>query len=224
MTIEAASSLQIHVSAFMLAAASSTDNFMVGITAALSNPTMDHFYRVNLVVALCNACGTMVATYCGDHLKRLPEIALMRLAETVSSSSSPETYQINFSIGNLLAAIAFAYLAYKEYSEEDAGDADEKETKKSRLSYSIALPMTLNNLAGGVAGGALGISAFQGTVYAFSVSVGAMALGHTLASRMLVMHHGKTKSQEGKDSTAKWCKIVAVVIYLLLSIQSLTEV
>ena len=52
----------------------------------------DNFFRVNLVVALCNASGTLIATYCGDPVKQIPERAPKKLAATVSTSSSPEDY------------------------------------------------------------------------------------------------------------------------------------
>ena len=121
--------LQTHVDAFLLAVASSTDNFMVGISAGLSSSPSVHFFKVNLAVAICNACGTLLATYGGDNIKKLPELALMRLAAAVSTSSSPETYKINFSIEALLAALAFAYLSWKEYNVQDMDDEDEGKSK-----------------------------------------------------------------------------------------------
>lgn len=216
--------LQTHVDAFLLAVASSTDNFMVGVSAGLSSPPLSHFYKVNLAVALCNAGGTLLATYGGDHLKRLPEVALMKLAAAVSTSSSPEAYKINFSIPALLAAMAFAYLSWKEYSIEELDDADDKITKQSSLSYSIALPMTLNNLAGGVAGGVLGLSVLQATIYAFFVSLGSMTFGHFLGDRFAMMQQSNGNLQEKKISTNQWCKYISVVIYLVLCFQSLAEV
>jgi putative Mn2+ efflux pump MntP len=224
MTLQSSSVLQPHLDAFLLAAASSTDNFMVGISTGLTSPSSLHFYKVNLAVALCNACGTLLATYGGDTLKKLPELALMKLAAAVSTSSSPETYRLNFSIEALLAAMAFAYLSWKEYSSEELDDEDDKR-KKTNLSYSIALPMTLNNLAGGVAGGVLGLSAFQATFYAFLVSFLSMALGHFLGNRVVMMQqNSNSNAQETKSSTTGWCKYVAISIYVALCFQSLAEI
>lgn len=222
--------IQTHVDSCLLAVASSTDNLVVGISAGLlsassSRPTTSqewiHFYKVNLAVALCNAGGTFVSTYGGGNLARLPEKALQKLAATVTSSSSPETFVMNVKPESALAAIAFAYLAWKEYSEglieinEDSGDDKTKKAARG-LSYSIALPMTLNNLAGGVAGGALGLSALQATSYAFVVSFLSMALGNSLATRLV-------KSTTQSALAPRWCQVVAISIYLLLCVQSLLD-
>jgi len=254
-----------HFDAFLLAVASSTDNFMVGVSVGLSSPSSSaatttttavppkkiddnlyQFYKVNLVVALCNASGTLLATYSGTSLRDLPQYALKTLAAAVSSSSSPETYTVNLPIESILAGMAFLYLAWKEYKEDNddtmdkaAGngyDEDEKIKKSSnqskQLSYSIAIPMTLNNLAGGVAGGVLGLSVVQTTCYAFLVSLGSMALGHAVASRIVtwqaqrLQHPNNNSRYHSKDSTTstaasmKWCKQVSILIYILLSLQS----
>ena len=44
--------------------------------------------------------------------------------------------------------------------------------------WKLALPMTLNNLAGGVAGGLSGYASFSMGAAAFLASFGLMALGH----------------------------------------------
>ena len=234
--------IQTHIDACLLAVASSTDNFMVGISAGLisaaasssSSPSPHasrNFYKVNVVVALCNASGTLLATYGGGSLASLPEKALQRLAAVVTTSSSPETYILNIKPASMLAALAFAYLAWKEYVESSSGDVtnnandagdDDKAKKAARnsggLSYSMALPMTLNNLAGGVAGGVLGLSVWQATFYAFVVSFGSMALGYYLARRLVQSTH------QSALGAPRWCQHVAISIYVLLCLQSLWDV
>jgi len=218
---------------------------MVGISAGLNSTTaqsaastrtqVTQFYKVNLVVALCNATGTLLATYGGGRVVQLLEQALQQLAAAATTSSSPQSYTINVKLESLLAAAAFAYLAWKEYIEAFGGkgnkhcadaaadddDDDDKANKssqsKSGLSYSIALPMTLNNLAGGVAGGVIGLSAWQATGYAFIVSFGSMALGHFLASQLVPRNRQSAASP-------RWCQQVAIGLYLLLCVQSLMDV
>jgi putative Mn2+ efflux pump MntP len=221
--------LQTHVDTVLLAVASSTDNLMVGISVGLSSkkPANQQFVMLNLVVALCNASGTLLATYCGDALKKLPERALKRLAEAVSSSSSPEAYILNFSMGSLLAGMAFAYLAWKECTDTNnngrdgikSDDEQDKTSKGSRHSCAIAFPMTLNNLAGGVAAGAMGMPVFEATLYAFVVSLGSMALGHSLATRVVDM-----QQTYGSTAASTWCKKLSILVYLLLSLQSFLNV
>ena len=255
------SSLSSHMDAFLLAVASSTDNLLVGLSVGLSTSTgsgsaasvihnksqsqqhqrqrqrqyLARFYKVNLVVALCNAAGTLIATYGGVTLRHFPEYALQRLASLISTSSSPETYVINISIESLFAALAFAYLAWKELMDEgDNGDdhhqsEDDKDKDKERkkntgsdkhaVSYQLALPMTLNNLAGGIAGGVLGLTVWQTTIYAFLVSFGSMALGHATARRLSSLVVVSSPS-----ASTKWCKYLAILIYLSLSLHSLFQV
>ncbi|CAB9526599.1 expressed unknown protein [Seminavis robusta] len=209
--------LQTHFDTFLLAVASSTDNFLVGVSSGLSTPAPstgefldNHFFRVNFVVALCNASGTLLATYLGDTLRTLPEILLKKLAAAVSTSSSPESYRINFSVPSFLAAVAFAFLAWKEFHDGDGKDeVDNKGT----------LPMTLNNLAGGVAAGVMGISILEATAYAFVVSLGSMSLGHSLATRVVSMQQQST-SPQGRRDASRWCRNIAVLVYVLLSLQS----
>ena len=231
MSGSSSSLVQAHIDSCLLAVASSTDNLAVGISAGLLSSTTSsrqamtqdrvHFYRVNFVVALCNAAGTFVSSYGGRSLSRVPSLALLKVAAAVTSSSSPETYSLNFKPESAIAAIAFAYLAWQEYSEgsieiyNDRGD--EKSKKASRgLSYSIALPMTLNNLAGGLAGGALGLSAIQATSYAFAVSFLSMSFGYYLATRLV-------KRATPSAFAPRWCQVMAISIYLLLCLQSLLD-
>jgi len=49
----------------------------------------------------------------------------------------------------------------------------------------LALPMTLNNLAGGVAGGAVGLTPFMASSYALLASFVTMSFGHFIGQRLL---------------------------------------
>lgn len=90
-----------------------------------------------------------------------------------------------------LASVAFAGLAIREFrthlfskdgwrstiTRGGNGKAD------LRRAFEIALPMTLNNLAGGVAGGAAGLSPWITAAYALIASFLTMAAGNWIGCR-----------------------------------------
>ena len=154
--------------AFLLALASSTDNFMVGLSVGISNQRLS--FGANTLISTCNAAGAYLASFGGSAL-----------GQSLPPNLPP-----------LLSAIAFGGLALREFwefwqtvrskrrlllknkenynSEENAdkrSDNYEVEDAASAVGVNInstgknlntsraihlAIPMTLNNLAGGVAG------------------------------------------------------------------------
>ena len=174
-----------HVQALFVAVASSTDNFLVGLSLGLSQKPLR--WQVNIGIALCNALGCLVAT---------------------SSGSLGARYFMDDQTANGIACVAFAYLAVKEYRE--VSDNAMSETPKS-VSMDLALPMTLNNLAGGVTAGVLGVAPWWNFVYAFVVSVVTMWLGRRL---------GKVFSGLRNHKSIIYGPIC---IYLVLSLQSFTD-
>ena len=161
--------MTLFLDAFLLALASSTDNFMVGLSVGISNQSLS--FGVNALISICNATGAFLASFGGSAL---------------SQSLPPH-------LPPLLSAIAFGVLALREYLEfwqtiqrkrnlllqkkeghnqsagtiprnigkhenEDASDAPGVNSTSSGTNLNIsramhlAIPMTLNNLAGGVAG------------------------------------------------------------------------
>ena len=146
--------MPLFLDAFLLALASSTDNFMVGLSVGISNQSLS--FAANALISVCNASGAWLASFGGGALgKSLPP-----------------------HLPPLLSAIAFGFLALKEFWEfwqtvqrnkksllskkkeaADANNVDDTTTsydsgKSLNMSRAIhlAIPMTLNNLAGGVAG------------------------------------------------------------------------
>ena len=148
--------------AFLLACGSSTDNFAVGTSLGISNKQpLKH--SSNVIISICNASGAYISA-AGGHL--LGELA-------------PK-------YATLFAAIIFAYLATDELlSWRKSGSSESSSSTLTIKSSSIkdvmriAIPMTLNNLAGGAAGGASGIDANTSFIMALVASFCMMKMGHT---------------------------------------------
>ena len=183
-----------HVQALGIALASSTDNFLVGLSVGLTRKPLSQI--VLWGIALCNAAGCWVATSGGSwgaqHFLQDPAAA------------------------NALACLAFAYLALKEYTE--AQDHNNTEDKPKHVSLHLALPMTLNNLAGGVTAGVLGVSAWWNFVYALIMSVLTMWIGYGLGK----VFSGRLQQQSSSNS--HWFVYGPILIYLALALQSLVDI
>lgn len=86
-------------------------------------------------------------------------------------------------------------------------------------SLSLALPMTLNNLAGGVAGGVVGVSAVTAACCALAVSVGTMWFGYRLGR-----WYSRKEKKRNNDTTVvdgnQWSGYFSILLYSLLSLQS----
>lgn len=159
-----------------MALASSTDNFMVGLSVGLSRKHLG--LNANLLISFCNATGAGVAGYLGGSLQQVLPIYLVPL----------------------LAAVAFGVLSVQEFvsfhhnnclSNKTKDENNCQHTERSHESVQqqhldtpraiqLALPMTLNNLAGGVAGGAVGVSSLQASLYGLMASFWTMLLGYKL--------------------------------------------
>ena len=180
--------LSQHVQALFISLASSTDNFLVGLSVGLTRKRLSQ--KVLWGIALCNAAGCYIAT---------------------TGGSLGAEYLMDEQTANGIACLAFAYLAVQEYAEggasaTDHGDSSSKTPKK--VSLDLALPMTLNNLAGGVTAGLLDISPAWNFIYALLMSVLTMWLGYGL---------GKAFSGIGQHRLLIYGPIC---IYLALSLQS----
>ena len=107
-------------------------------------------------------------------------------------------------VASLLSSIAFGFLAFQEVksarNQQTNGKDDEDQQKQRHMhkdeernsssryhiivrAFQLAVPMTLNNLAGGVTGGAVGITPSQSFVYGWIVSFVTMAVGYWIGSR-----------------------------------------
>jgi len=214
--------MTLFLDAFLLALASSTDNFMVGLSVGISNQSLS--FGANALISICNAAGALVASFGGSAL---------------GQSLPPH-------LPPLLSAIAFGGLALREFFEfwqtirrkrhllmlkkketcqsddiihrnksgehedEDATNLDGinstgsgKTLNMSRAMH-LAIPMTLNNLAGGVAGGAIGVSPLQAGLYGLLASFLTMQIGHLIGQYFAKLSNGSLSSRQ-KGSLSNQC-------------------
>jgi putative Mn2+ efflux pump MntP len=147
--------------AALLYISSSTDNFAVGASVALSGSP--HSVYVNGVIAVCNASAALVSAAFGVYL----------------GDAAP-------TVAPLAAAIIFLYLAYEEVRSllqgEDASPLAQMAV--SGLAWRLAVPMSINNLAGGIAGGVVGIGPLQAGFWALVASYAMFRLGHYVGDNL----------------------------------------
>ena len=145
----------------VLAFSSSTDNFAVGLSVALADARLP--LRVNVIIAICNAFGALSSAAFGALL----------------GEAAP-------TLAPLGAALIFLYLGWEEFSSWKAGESASPLARGAAagMAWKLAVPMTLNNLAGGVASGVAGVSgAFAGmcALFAsFSMMQGGYVLGRVV--------------------------------------------
>ncbi|KAL7550219.1 hypothetical protein ACHAWF_013451 [Thalassiosira exigua] len=149
--------------AFLLACGSSTDNFAVGVSLGISARPLKA--SSNAIISLLNAAGAFVSAAGGSILGEItPTLAV------------------------LFAAIIFTYLAVDEIRTWRRGDADSTLTLgdgSAGEALGIAVPMTLNNLAGGAAGGAAGVDAKTAGTLALLASYCMMRMGHIVGAYLI---------------------------------------
>ena len=140
-----------------LALSASSDNFAVGVSLGLSERSLPT--RLNAVVAMANAAGALLATHGGQAL----------------GSAAP-------TLAPALASVAFWYLAWEELGSWLRGDPASPLTKLAAegVAVRLAVPMTLNNVAGGLAGGVAGVTPSVAFFLALVASFVAMLVGHSL--------------------------------------------
>lgn len=216
-----------HWQAFGIAIASSTDNFLVGMSLGLGDNTdTSRSSKIRLVIgiALCNAAGGWIATTAGEGFTNSHRYY-------VGSSSWIHP--------NLLAGLAFLVLAAMEVGGDQADSPttpnevnstprsrkhpnpapNPPQTRRSKEPQflQLAIPMTLNNLAGGVATGVAGVPPSMAALYVFWVSVALMGGGWELGKRTRATAAGATVRQ---TNSLKWW---SAGIYLLVAAQCLWE-
>lgn len=149
------------LTAIAIACSSSTDNFAVGLSVALAGSRLPP--RVNLIISVCNALGALMSTGVGALLGR----------------AAP-------TFGPAAAAAVFLYLAWEEITSYRKGERASPLARSASegLVWKLALPMTLNNLAGGVASGVVGVSPLISGFGALVASYLMMASGYFLGRRL----------------------------------------
>jgi putative Mn2+ efflux pump MntP len=153
----------LFLEAFILALASSTDNFMVGLSVGITNRHLS--LSVNSLISICNASGALLASMGGKIL-----------GENLPSFVSPLLSAITFGGLALQESLEFIRTVQREKKRRrqkqqrgnenndviandnfsDISNSSSSCNSGTRLDISralqLAFPMTLNNLAGGVAG------------------------------------------------------------------------
>jgi len=170
-----------YVYPLFLSLGSSSDNFTIAASLGLSSEPLG--FHAILIISLANATGAFVSCAGGQVLEQI---------------------QLNNGIAPILAGFAFLYLAYEEYKccsisfldclrnkmsttpsiDKQGQEANTLDDTSFMTIMKLAIPMTLNNLAGGVAGGAAGVDPIPFGVMAFIASITMMKLGHKLGSKL----------------------------------------
>lgn len=145
----------------VLAISSSTDNFAIGLSVALAGSPLSP--GVNAIIALCNGLGATVGAMFGS------------IIESSAPLAAP-----------LIAAGIFLYLAQEEViSWKNAEDCSPLARSAAQgLIWRLALPMSLNNIGGGLASGLIGITPILAGGFALLASYVMMAFGHFLGMRL----------------------------------------
>lgn len=142
----------------VLSAASSLDNFAVGTSLGISAPKVGLSARMNLIVSLCNAVGAVLSSGLGALLGDLAPNAAA-----------------------VFGASIFLWLGFGEVDSYVNDEPSPLATlAESGSPWRLAIPMTLNNLAGGVAGGLAGVGPATMGFGAVSASFGLMYIGHCI--------------------------------------------
>lgn len=142
----------------ILSVSSSVDNFIVGVTLGVQGNVYSH--ELNAIVAAANALGAFLSSYVGRVMgKVVPTLA------------------------GLGAAAIFLYIGIDEFVSWSTKSSSALESLALRgNAWKLALPMTLNNLAGGMAGGVTGIRPVHMGLGAFVASFLFMLGGFYLGS------------------------------------------
>lgn len=146
--------VEVKMRCVVLSLASSLDNFAVGVSLGMYGRPLS--MRVNIIVSACNAVGALLSSQIGVLLgQQAPDVAA------------------------LLGAIIFVWLGY---SEADSYRLDEASPltnlAEAGVAWRLAVPMTLNNVAGGVAGGLAKVRSVDMFFGALVASFGLMFFGH----------------------------------------------
>lgn len=191
----------------LIAIGSSTDNLTVGLTLGIKNNNSQNnicckkkrnlsWIQFNLVISSCNAFGAWIAGKGGLYtINQMCIFFDYFLNDNRNYNQDGDKVIKQKNIPSLLAAIAFSYLAIEEMRSwllsKHQSDDDSKHTESNDFTDSLclkntiqlAIPMTLNNLAGGVAGGTVGVSPEYSFIMAFFCSFIMMDIGFKVASK-----------------------------------------
>jgi putative Mn2+ efflux pump MntP len=180
-----------HWQAILIASASSTDNFLVGISVGLSAHRHGSMRGLVWGIAICNAATALATASFGEQIGAVFSPALQ----------------------NCAAGMVFLWLAWNEArGETDRAEANNAVSQWTLL-VQLAVPMSLNNMAGGVASGVAGVTASLAAIYALAVSVLFMESGVYLGRRW------KTSGKHHHDQLQHRAMFWSCALYTLLGFQ-----
>jgi putative Mn2+ efflux pump MntP len=172
---------------------SSTDNLCVGFSYGLKSkndgfPRDIPFRHLNIVVSFCNSLGAGLAGFISNLL-------FESILHYEPSTNGEDIQAISKNIISLLSGLAFYYLAYEElFFASSSSDKNQQKTNSTdenspfNSAVKLAIPMTLNNLAGGMVSGFSGIHWFKSFVAALICSYFMMGLGYTLGRLEMIQN------------------------------------
>jgi putative Mn2+ efflux pump MntP len=167
------------VYAFLLALASSTDNFCLGFGMGLTKRPLR--VSTNVLISFCNSLGAYVAASWGtvaSSFSMLASLAFFGLAVQEYISNGDNVPVLNDSGGPEGAGTPSNPGNHDGYNSKSKPPPEQRDA-----SPVMAIPMTLNNLVGGVAGGMVGITPGVALLSALVASYTTMAVGHELGKR-----------------------------------------
>lgn len=174
----------------VLSVTSSLDNLAVGTSLGVHRKPLD--VQLNAVVSVCNAAGAVLSSQVGMLL----------------GSSAPD-------LAALLAAAIFGWLGACEADSFRKNEASPLVSLATTgVAWRLALPMTLNNLAGGVAGGLAGVGPLE------------MGLGALIASYVLMYVGHKFGDLASAFLNSRWfdSRLAAAASFLGLCVQQLRPI
>ena len=152
----------LFLEAFILALASSTDNFMVGLSVGITDRHLS--VSVNVLISICNAAGAWLASIGGNIIgENLPSfvspllsaitfggLALQEFLEFIRTVQRKKQRRRQKHMGNENNDV----IAKNNFSDisNSSSSCDSGTSLDISRALQLAFPMTLNNLAGGVAG------------------------------------------------------------------------
>ena len=151
--------MKLFLDAFLLALSSSTDNFMVGLSVGISNQSLS--FGANALISICNAAGALLASFGGGALGQNLPPHLPPLLSSLAFAGLALKEFLEFWRSLRRKRILLLKKKEKCHSDEKicdvedicGGDGTSHNTKLNiSRAVHLAIPMTLNNLASGVAG------------------------------------------------------------------------
>lgn len=141
---------------FLLSLASSTDNFMVGLSVGIGNRSLS--FGVNALISVCNATGAWLAGFGGSVIgQQLPSYVSPLLSVITFGALALKEFWEFYQTARRKRSVRLNDSVQHQSNEKyflDTNNSSENNVPKLDITRAmqLAIPMTLNNLAGGVAG------------------------------------------------------------------------